>query len=260
MSALKLTSLRFCCCIRYLFLHKDSFDDLQRYEIGNHDSWLPVDAFPRLFPQLVFIILAPDLEDIGGGDSELTVEADYDVHIYGEIVPMEMIKALQTRTTFEDARELHEPLVWHNFLERHDEVLEPSQEEEVSDVEILNIYQHHTQTLTLHKDARFSTNEAYPLEFLQDSESPTEPSEWSFDMPEDNSFELSPEVDIRHLSKDDTGYQETLQGVVWLLHVDRCLRWLRRHRYPGADVRCRSEMVLPLLQTVSWKPPRYCVC
>jgi hypothetical protein len=107
--------------------------------------------------------------------------------------------------------------------------------------------------MTLHRHARLLTNNTHPLGLLQDKKSRTDPFEWSFDLYYEKHYDDFPTLDIRFLGKGDLGWEETLQGCVWLSQTNSQMAGRVSCHYPGAAVECRSEMVLPLIQTVSSK-------
>jgi hypothetical protein len=222
---------------RYLFLHESSFAALQDYENRRQILPLPLDAFPRIFPKLVFIILVGDPDLWGEDDYEKEMSVAYRIHVYGEITPMDLVVASSTRKRLPPR--WSRPTVWQEFLDNWDG-------EEMPEPEIWISWSHHIYSMTLHKNARFVTNDLHSLESLQHKESDTEPFEWAFILPNINSYKNTPKLDVSHLTKDTVGIQETLQGCVWLLQTNS----LSIDHALGAAVTCRAEMILPLLYTV----------
>lgn len=107
----------------------------------------------------------------------------------------------------------------------------------------VDIYEDEMKSLTLHKHARLVINDQFPLSSLL---KPIRQG-WSVDTfrdCQDNYFSV-PRLDIRHLGKCET-LNETLQSCAWLLQQSspRC--------HTAAKVHCRSEVVMPLLETVSY--------
>jgi hypothetical protein len=169
------------------------------------------------------------------------IEIVYHIHVYGEITPMDLVVASSTRTDNTGSPWEREAkfALWEMMERLHGNLDEYRGK----------TYAHHIRSLILHRHARFVTNNAYTLSFLQDKQSRLDPFEWTFDFPDPNSYEDSPVLDISHLRKDDVGCAETLQGCVWLLQTNTLMA--TEDFYPGAAVKCRSEMVLPLMKTVS---------
>jgi hypothetical protein len=127
-------------------------------------------------------------------------------------------------------------LEWEAFLDRYDgkAVTERPRYFE-------NVYK-----MTLHPHARLLPNDVYPLFSLPHGQNEPNALEWHFDEPHGPSYNDCGTLEIRHLSQRDAGWEDTLEGCVWLVRFDAfCL--------PGAEVQCRAEMVLPLMKTVSFE-------
>jgi hypothetical protein len=205
---------------------------LQEYENEGKDHILPLDAFPRLFPKLVFIILVDDPEDMSDGDGEEFCNNDH-IHLYGGISPMELVVASCTRRPWIP-------------VQRSDGKgsAEGTGEDPVA-------YSRSIHGITIYKDARFLTNDQYLIEFLQRKKTRTNPFDWSFSVIGPNDYENSPKLDVTRLSKDNDGWEETLQGCIWLSQTNIMMAVSTDEYFPGLAVACRSDMVLPLVQTVS---------
>lgn len=231
---------------RYLVLHKSSFEALQRYETSKQDLVLPIDAFPRLFPRLVFIILVHDPFCYTDDKWRHDVAVDYNLHLYGQITPMELIVTTCTRTSNPIPRWMEG---WQSDGDRWRRGEEPSEPKT-----FVTNYVHRVQSITLHQHARLLTSHKYPLKFLQDKQSKIHPFEWSHEAYDEHGFDISLKLDIRHLKTEDERWIATMQGCIWLLHTNSEMAELTVENRPGAEVNCRSEIVLPLVQTVRFTP------
>ncbi|KAJ9093846.1 hypothetical protein QFC21_006217 [Naganishia friedmannii] len=231
---------------KYLFLHENSFDALQRYENSESGLPLPLDAFPRLFPQLIFIMLVADPFYISRSPLEDDVAINFRVHLYGEITPMDMVVRSCTRTANPPPRW---KVPWQTVLDHWDRKPESQADQ------LITWYYHRAQMIALHKHARYITNDIYPLEFLQHKKSRTDPFEWEFEAQDEHGYDISPKLDLRLLNKEDQAWDETLQGVIWLLQTNSLMAGVLDDHRPGAEVDCRSEMVMPLVQTYATQKP-----
>jgi hypothetical protein len=223
-----------------LFLHESLFNSIQDYENNGRALPLPLAAFPTLFPKLVFIILVDDPDFRTYLLPEDYVGIDGHIHLYGEITAMDLIIASCTHSEPEDVLRQRE---WQKLWDRS------TGEEALARTERPKYWRHCIQSMTLHEHARFSTTEEYPIDLLQDKESDTDPFFWSVDVPDMNDFNISPKLDIRHLRLDDVGCVETIQACVCLMQTNSILP-LGVNCHPGADVICRSDIVMPLFRTV----------
>jgi hypothetical protein len=180
-------------------------------------------------------------------EKEIDFVTDQHVHLYGQITPMELVVRSRTRSA-------NPPPAWKRgwkeFLDNYDgnDVSEEARRR-------ITCYADRVMAITLHQHARFLTTDRHLIGFLQDKKSRTAPFDWCVgDLPDQNNYHDSPKLDIGHLRKDDTGWEETLQGLIWLLQTNSLMAGAICDFYPGAAVDCRSEMVLPLIQTVSAGP------
>jgi hypothetical protein len=98
--------------------------------------------------------------------------------------------------------------------------------------------------LSLHEHARFLLEDLRSVQLLENKENQTSPFEWPIREASVNSYHDSFCLEIRYLDRQVARWMETLQGCMWLIHAGNC--WGN----PGAEVICRSEMVMPLIQTV----------
>jgi hypothetical protein len=184
-------------------------------------------------------------------DKEIDVVIDHHIHLYGAITPMELVVRSCTRSVNPQPRWKRG---WKEFLDRYD-----GKGESEGARRRTTSYSDRVMSITLHKLARFLMDETYPLKFLQEKKSRTDPFEWCVgDLPDQNNYDDSPKLDIRHLCKDDVRWEESLQAIVWLLQTNSLMAGSICDFYPGAAVDCRSELVLPLIQTVSSGPLREC--
>lgn len=145
---------------RYLFLHVSFFRALQQYKNNNWDVSQPLDAFPNLFPKLVFIILVADPFYISESEMEDNIAIDYRVLLYGDLTPMDLIVESCTRGP--------NPLPrwkrgWQAFLDEWDGKEDPEEARKRT-----TFYSHCVRSMTLFKHARFLTTTTHPLELLQE--------------------------------------------------------------------------------------------
>lgn len=232
---------------RYLFLHEDSVSDVPHRNKSNADNFLPLEGFRDLFPKLVFIVLIDDPANVSTCGTEVIV--NYHVHLYGGITAMDLIIASCTRSPAPISMQLSCSPWYH--LQRHafSEPWVPG-DGEPSDDE--RIWYFRIRGMTLHNQARFLEDDNHPIEVYKGKDNETIPFEWRFDEPVAyiNSYNNSSTMNFRHLNIQDAGWEETLQRCVWLMQINgNCS--------PGAAVSCRSEMVLPLIQTVSFDVSRF---
>jgi hypothetical protein len=180
-----------------------------------------------------------DREEEGG---DVAIECD--VHLYGEIAPIDLVAASFTHTNSSKVlRDRVAEAEWQRILECYDE-------DDLPEYYGPDRYAISVLSLTLHEHARLLTTDAHPVNFLSNKRDDADSFDWSFDLRDCNAEYMTPrELDIRHLRKDTIGLEETLQACVWLLQKDVCYQW-------EANVICYSDMVLPLYRTVG---VRWCI-
>jgi hypothetical protein len=219
-----------------MFIHRWSYWRLKHHYNTPQNDTLHCEGLSRIFPNLVFIVFIDPprkVSDDEEEEEECEMKMNFQVHLYGEITPMELVieSCMRSQDSLPSGTE------WEAFLDQWDGKPEGTAS-----------HYNLVRSITIHEGGRFLTNDKYPVESLQDKHSQTDPFQWTVERFNTNCWkETYPILDIRHLPKDDAGWVETLQGCMWLMQTND--RWR-----PGAAVRCRSDMVVPLLRTVSLEP------
>lgn len=222
-----------------MLLEQDLFDELEEYAKLPGES-LHLHSFDNLFPQLVFIMLTgiPDFYDDFW-------EADFRLHVYRSITPIDLVRNTVSRPIRRPSEDSED---WDRWLRRYDAALGELDENPVEGDAEENLTgtsysrEHHVDFLrgiTLHKYARLTTGDAFPLSAM------AEPlrHDWTIWT---EFLIFAPRLDVRHLSLEDPTLNTTLQGCAWTMRQSAS----QGHALSVAKVDCRLCMIRPLLETV----------
>jgi hypothetical protein len=199
-----------------------------------------------MFPQLVSIMLTEETEQYGWGPEkhQRMWETRFHMHLYGTITPIELVRAAVSRPPPEDKDDEH----FQDFLSKWDAANDADNDNTTSSessAESENTYDNEFTGLTLHKYARLITNERFPSASLS---TPMEGG-WKILPNRDEDYIFVPRLDIRHLTAKDAQLNQTLRGCTWLVQGPLYTRF---RTDSIAEVDCRLEVILPLLETVSF--------